>query len=188
MTVQVTRFHPRTKSVQQMASLGTLRYRSHCLFAPTQSETLCTAYRPHLAVSAITCARILRCTRIRPCDHSATLRLSIVHIHVHDPHVAIRRCCWRRFGHGLVVLNSELYAVGGYGDDGGRVKNVERCVKTFLLPLSAASFSPSPSLLSFSLAPVRNCAGCRCALICFPAADRPAGRGGVICQICLCGR
>ena len=24
------------------------------------------------------------------------------------------------------MLNSELYAVGGYGDDGGRVKNVER--------------------------------------------------------------
>ena len=47
----VTRFHPRTKSVHQMANLGTLR-----------------------------------------------------------------------FGHGLVVLNASLYAVGGYGDDGGRVK------------------------------------------------------------------
>lgn len=31
-----------------------------------------------------------------------------------------------RFGHGLVVLHGSLYAVGGYGDDGGRVKSVEK--------------------------------------------------------------
>lgn len=31
-----------------------------------------------------------------------------------------------RFGHGLVVLNGQLFAVGGYGDDGGRVRSVEK--------------------------------------------------------------
>lgn len=31
-----------------------------------------------------------------------------------------------RFGHGLVMLDNYIYAVGGYGDDGGRVASVER--------------------------------------------------------------
>ena len=31
-----------------------------------------------------------------------------------------------RFGHGLVMLDDHIYAVGGYGDDGKRTKHVER--------------------------------------------------------------
>lgn len=31
-----------------------------------------------------------------------------------------------RFGHGLVEINDQIYAFGGYGDDGARMKHVER--------------------------------------------------------------
>ena len=31
-----------------------------------------------------------------------------------------------RFGHGLAMLDGYICAVGGYGDDGGRLASVER--------------------------------------------------------------
>ena len=54
-----------------------------------------------------------------------------------------------RFGHGLVMLNNYIYAVGGYGDDGGRVACVERYSE------ASRKWETMPPLLN-----VRSALGC----------------------------
>ena len=70
----------------------------------------------------------LRSDDLEDCNASATCGLRTCK--VESSFVATRTPCIRpfercaslnvlRFGHGLVVLNDKLFAVGGYGDDGG---------------------------------------------------------------------